>query len=239
MNFYIDYVVAIAQGKNNILDFKDISYSEMINQDIKIDTSVITPAMRRRCSKSSKIALSVSIPQIHKHKIDAVVFASQHGELANTISIFKNISNQEILSPNAFSQSVHNTPTGLMSIQQKLKIPFNSISAGTETFEMALIDAVAQLQDYDNVLLTCYDDNVPEIFEELNITDNLAYGVSFIISKTPISDSSLALKLKTNSKKSPSQKFAIHPSAIIFINWYTNKKRESLLFPNISIELSN
>jgi hypothetical protein len=73
MNFYIDSVVAIAQGKNNILDFKEISYNEMIKQDINIDTKVITPAMRRRCSRSSKIALSISIPQTHKHKIDAVV----------------------------------------------------------------------------------------------------------------------------------------------------------------------
>ena len=236
MKFYIDSVAAIAQGKSNILDFKEISYIEMIKQDISIDTSVIIPAMRRRCSKSSKIALSISIPQIHKHKVDAVVFASQHGELANTITIFKDIANREILSPNAFSQSVHNTPTGLISIQQKLKIPFNSIAAGAETFEMALIDAVTQLQDYDNILFTCYDDNVPEIFEKLDITNNLAYGISFIISKKPISNLSSALNLKTNYKKLLLQESSKLPCAISFANWYTNEKRERLLLPSISIE---
>lgn len=201
MKFYIDSLLVIAQGKNDISDFKDVSYLEMIKQDINIDTSLIATAIRRRCSKSSKIALLVSIPQIHKYKIGAVVFASQHGELANTLSIFKDISNQEILSPNSFSQSVHNTPSGLLSIQHKLKIPFNSIAAGTETFEMGLIDAVTQLQDHDSVLFTCYDDNVPEVFDELNISDNLAYGISFVISREPLSLSSMGLKLETNNNK--------------------------------------
>ncbi|AJI52637.1 hypothetical protein LA55_1795 [Francisella philomiragia] len=236
MRFYIDSVLAIAQGKNDISNFKDISYLEMIKQDINIDTSFIAAAMRRRCSKSSKIALSVSIPQLHKYKIDAVVFASQHGELANTLSIFKDISNQEILSPNAFSQSVHNTPSGLLSIQQKLKIPFNSIAAGTETFEMGLIDAITQLQDYDNVLFTCYDDNVPEIFDELNISDNLAYGISFVISREPPSQSSMGLKLEINNNKALLQKFNRLPSAIIFANWYACNEFKPLFLKSISIE---
>ena len=157
--------------------------------ELTLNTKIIPPMLRRRCSVASKIALSISLPQFETVDIQAGVFCSQHGELSNTVDIFNSLSESEIFSPNKFSQCVHNTASGLLSVQKKIMIPFNSIAGGKQTFQMGLIDAVTQLDEYGCVLFTMFDDVVPDVYDDLDIQYNLAYGVSFVLSNTPLDNS--------------------------------------------------
>ncbi|ASG68884.1 hypothetical protein fh0823_20120 [Francisella halioticida] len=233
MKIYISSLLTLAPSLKDISTISHINNKLFLEKEIDINTSLIPTNIRRRCSRSSKIAISISLPQFNFQHIDAAVFASQHGELNNTINILKDISNNQILSPNSFSQSVHNTPSGLISAHKNLSIPFNSIAANKETFQMGLIDSITQLQDFNTVLLTVFDDNVPEIFNELNIKYNLAYGVSFIVSKKPISGSSQAIDLSINKKNISYNSI---PPALIFASWLTKEVKETLILSKLTIQ---
>ncbi|WP_082627241.1 beta-ketoacyl synthase chain length factor [Colwellia sp. TT2012] len=70
----------------------------------------------RRLSPFSKIALHcLDMPAALKQNLP-LIFASQHGDLAKTITLIKDAALGENLSPTKFSLSVHNATTGLFSI---------------------------------------------------------------------------------------------------------------------------
>ncbi len=235
MKLYISNVYAVTNGLSNQDDFClwDGNMASL-SGDVSIDTKSIPPMLRRRCSFASKIALATSLPLLDKADIKAGVFCSQHGELANTVDIFQNLADTEILSPNKFSQCVHNTASGLLSVHKKLTIPFNSIAAGQETFQMALIDASVQLSQYPEVLFTAFDDIIPSVYNGHSVLDNLAYGVSFIISRESINDTSIALDVSISSGEKYS-KISI-PTALHFAHWFYTAKTDVLNLPMLKIQ---
>ena len=236
MKLYISNVYAVTNGLSHRDDFclwdGDIA---SLSGDVSIDIKSIPPMLRRRCSFASKIALATSLPLLDKTDIKAGVFCSQHGELANTVDIFQNLADAEILSPNKFSQCVHNTASGILSVHKKLTIPFNSIAAGQETFQMALVDASIQLSQYPVVLFTAFDDILPSVYDGHNVLDNLAYGVSLIISKEPIDNTSIALEISISSSENHSKSINI-PTALNFAHWFYRATTNVLNLPMLKIQ---
>lgn len=117
---------------------------------------------RRRMSRLSRMALSVALDV--EGNPDFSIFASRHGELARTRGILGQICDGTEVSPTAFSQSVHNTSSGLYSIVVEATRPSTSIGAGAETFAYAWIEAQAYLAEHPEhrVLLVDFDEIVPQ-----------------------------------------------------------------------------
>jgi hypothetical protein len=138
------------------------------------------PAMqRRRFSRLTKMMLTAAYqcqPDMHCRSI----FASRHGELTRTLGLLKDIAQQQALSPMAFSQSVHNTASGLFGIVNDNTTTSTSIAAGEQTLTQALIEAYAQLaQSPSPVLVVFGDDPVPPVYSEFihEVELPLAFGL--------------------------------------------------------------
>ncbi len=224
MKAYISKVTSVSKSLNSADDFKEWSINPVLPaSDITIDTSMIPPMLRRRCSNISKIALSMCLPILETVDIQAGVFCSQHGELSNTVDIFQDLTNNEIVSPNKFSQCVHNTASGLLSVHKKIQIPFNSIAAGVDTFQMGIIEAFSQNAEYDNILFSIFDDVIPDAYDNLEISFNIEYGVSFIISKNKIFDDSKLIDISLDNN-STNFEYNHIPPALKFIDWFLSSE---------------
>lgn len=232
MKFYVKKWKAVTNGLSISDDW--LKWAKKQNKlvgDLVLEDNLIPVMLRRRCSIASKIALSLALPLINE-KTKAGIFCSQHGELSNTVELFKQIHNKEILSPNKFSQCVHNTSSGLLSIQQKLNIPFNSISAGCETFQMGLIDAVAKLLERKEIIFVTFDEKPPEVYDSLNIQYSLDYGLALQISNEFEKDS-IFLDIEINSTNTQRTEL---PPALVFLVWLLGDRKEALVLPTIKIK---
>ncbi|MBT5231873.1 MAG: beta-ketoacyl synthase chain length factor, partial [Methylococcales bacterium] len=148
------------------------------------DVSFLPSMFRRRCSRLSKFALSA----IHgcyasDHPIPTV-FASRHGELTRTSQLLDDIVQQQLLSPTAFSLSVHNTASGLYSISTKNTLPSSAISAGVDTLVMGLTEAYAQIStgEHSQVLLVVFDEPLTQTFTEFSDTPEKTFALCLLIS---------------------------------------------------------
>lgn len=125
------------------------------------------PAMqRRRFSRLSRMMLEVAFQCTPQSQCRSV-FASRHGELNRTIELLQSVISREPLSPMGFSQSVHNTASGLFGILNDNRAASTSIAAGTESLSQAMIEAYAQLCDDPSPLLLVFgDDPVPPVYND-------------------------------------------------------------------------
>lgn len=160
----------------------------------------VPAAVNRRTSRLSRYALEVALEIAKSERVDYGIFASRHGEIDNTLSLLESIAKNEVLSPMAFSQSVHNVAAGLFTIIQQSQTKVTSICAGIETFDMALVEAASYLRQHPShqVLVTNFDQRLPDFYQrDLN-------EVSL--------DFSLALLLSQGEAKQPSQAKYSHPN---------------------------
>ncbi|MDD8060942.1 MULTISPECIES: beta-ketoacyl synthase chain length factor [Shewanella] len=149
------------------------SWQHWQQPNTSVSASQATPALshvpamqRRRFSRLTKMMLTAA----HECQVAPQtrgIFSSRHGELTRTLGLLKDITEQQPLSPMAFSQSVHNTASGIFGILTHNTAASTSIAAGEQTLPQALIEAYAQLaQDPKPVLMIFGDDPVPPIYSE-------------------------------------------------------------------------
>jgi len=125
----------------------------------------------RRLSPFSKVVLHcLDFPHALTHNLP-LIFASQHGDLAKTVTLIKDAALGEDLSPTQFALSVHNATTGLFSIATDNSAPTTTISAGSNTFVEGLIEAAMQSQqdsqqESTSVLYSYCDFDVPEEYRQ-------------------------------------------------------------------------
>jgi len=118
--------------------------------------------MRKRLSLQSKIGLSLADRTIQQsfHARDRLpnVFASRHGEYPRTYSIIEGLAEQELPSPAAFSQSVHNTAAGLWSIAAECAAPSITIASGEATLYSGFFEAASLSEEITGPVLFVYSD---------------------------------------------------------------------------------
>ncbi|QSX33930.1 beta-ketoacyl synthase chain length factor [Shewanella avicenniae] len=171
--------------------------SETESLDASAPALTQVPAMqRRRYSRLSKMMLHVAFDTQAPAQCRSV-FASRHGELNRTIGLLEDIIAQQPLSPTAFSQSVHNTASGLFGIVCGNQQASTSIAAGRETLAQAMVEAYSQLATKDAPLLLVYgDDPVPPIYDQY--TDELEYPLALALLLSPRATAdSVALTIET------------------------------------------
>jgi hypothetical protein len=145
----------------------------------------IPPMVRRRMSALSQLAVQTALQLLEQHPdINYLVFASRHGELPRTVQLLQSILNKEDPSPTAFSQSVHNTASGLTTIIAQKPVPVTSIAARENSFHQAMVEAYAYLEDAPNhkVLVIDFDDQLPETYQQYISEDFEAYAVGLVLS---------------------------------------------------------
>ncbi|MDO6612960.1 beta-ketoacyl synthase chain length factor [Shewanella sp. 1_MG-2023] len=140
------------------------------------------PAMqRRRFSRLTKMMLSAA-HDCQPAQDCRSVFSSRHGELTRTLGLLEDIVAKEALSPLAFSQSVHNTASGIYGIVTGNTAPSTSIAAGEETLSQAVIETYAQLAENPApVLLVFGDDPVPAVYNQYTQENELPLAMGLYL----------------------------------------------------------
>jgi len=131
------------------------------------DVSRLPASYRRRMSRLSKMALSTAFDVVADQTFDYSIFCSQHGEIVRSRELLASIAAGVELSPAAFSQSVHNTSSGLFTVIAETRTPSTSIASGENTFAYGWIEAQAYLTTHPKhrVLLIDFDEVVPAEYQ--------------------------------------------------------------------------
>ncbi|MBA5249033.1 MAG: beta-ketoacyl synthase chain length factor [Gammaproteobacteria bacterium] len=163
---YVNSISVIAPGMEKFSEWQDILKDHVKWSPIKLSKMVPSalPANEaRRTTTVIRLALKAIESIKHGANISAV-FASSEGDLDITDKICKALATEEkMVSPTLFHNSVHNAPAGYFSIAANMKTPSISLSAGDNTFSAGLIEAVTQvLVENNDVLLVAYDNITPE-----------------------------------------------------------------------------
>ncbi len=179
------------QTKDDWKKNSEQTISEEVDSNLAPKLAQVPAMQRRRYSRLTKIMLEVAF-QCQFSPDTRTIFCSRHGELNRTVTLLEDILNKHALSPMGFSQSVHNTASGIWGIVSNNKVSTTSIAAGKETFSQALIEAYTQLQeDPAPVFIVFADDPVPPIYDEYTDEMELPLGIGFLLTRreTKISNS--------------------------------------------------
>ena len=131
--------------------------------------SLLPANERRRVTAIIKLALQTIQPLL-KPNDDlgsiATVFASSYGDMAIVDKICCALDTDEkMISPTQFHNSVHNAPAGYWAIASSMSGPSVSLSAGQYSFSVGLLEAISQVcVENDSVLLVAYDEPLPDCF---------------------------------------------------------------------------
>ncbi len=195
----------------------------------------------RRLSPFSKAVLHcLDIPQALTQNLP-LVFASQHGDLAKTVSLIKDAALGEDLSPTQFALSVHNATTGLFSIATNNTAPTTTISAGSNTFIEGLIEAAMQCQQNSSpvntpVIYTYCDFDVPEEYRQFEECKP-ARCITMILSSTHKNDSLAAVHLTLNNQKIKREEKQTADLSLDFIRHFYSQSNKLIPSTNHSLSL--
>jgi beta-ketoacyl synthase-like protein len=149
----------------------------------KIPEDAIPAMHKRRMSALSKMAVQIALEARGAAAADSLVFCSQHGELARTRELLRDLANGVELSPTAFSQSVHNTSAGLYTIIAQSRAPASSLASGASTFAYGWLEAEGLLLDKpeSRALLVSYDEALPEEYEPFSSAAQCTYALGLLL----------------------------------------------------------
>ena len=108
------------------------------------DDSVIPAGHRRRLGAYGRMAVACGLSVTGAESSD-LVFCSRYGDVDLAYGLLKSLVAEELLSPAAFSLSVHNAVPGVMDIVRKSRVGHTAIAAGTESLSAGLAEAYAKL----------------------------------------------------------------------------------------------
>jgi len=143
-----------------IFDEKEIT-------DLNIKELVPKMIIRRRLTRASKLVLELISNTDFKD--GRIIFGTSYGELLSTSKILNAISNDEILSPTDFQNSVYNTPVSYASILSNNTNEILTVSSGEETSLKVLKVGAIKALDNDEILLVCAETLNINNIEEVNV----------------------------------------------------------------------
>jgi hypothetical protein len=125
------------------------------------------PAMtRRRIDPLGRAALQVAWWVQGAEPTGPVVFTSRWGEIARSVGLLRQLSQDEALSPTAFSLSVHNASSAVYSIARGDTANYAAISAGPASAAAGVCEALGLLaQGEPQVLVVSVEAPLPEPYQ--------------------------------------------------------------------------
>jgi len=216
MKAYIDGIGIFAPDMSHWQEASDALLEKVsFNAQSKLAPfmSTLLPASeKRRASKTVKLALEISQQAVEQAQVDpttvAIVFASSTGDTEVLTDICETLTTEErLVSPTKFHNSVHNAPAGYWSIAVKSHQPANSIANHQSTVTTGLLEAVAQVTtDSQTVLLSVYDIPFPEPLKQ--VEDIVAlFGASLILQPQQTMHSIAQISLQWDD--------AVHPESTL------------------------
>ena len=150
----------------------------------------LPPAERRRASKIVKLALGAGLEACGAAGLDpatlASVFASSGGDGENCHAICEALaSDDRLISPTRFHNSVNNAAAGYWDIATGSMAPATVVSAYDGSLAAGLIETLSQVvQERHPVLLIAYDADYPEpLYRVRPIPDGL--GTALVVTPAP------------------------------------------------------
>lgn len=157
----------------------------------KISPSAIPAGLRRRLSSQGKLAVSSAMTLLDADERLPVVFASRHGDVAETLKLLESLGNNEPLSPARFSMSVHNAVCGVLSIARRDTSAITAVSCSDDLLFAALTEVMCQLQEAPRVLCIMGDCPLPNPYQTLSAALDFPWALSFVVSRDDASFSLL------------------------------------------------
>ena len=179
---------------------------ETVSVETPVNYHHLKPRQRRRLSDISKITLDVAFGAAGDSQVPTV-FASRRGEVDRMAGLLHDICREEEASPTAFSLSVHNTTSGLFSIQSGNQTPSTAIAAGCDTVAAAFIEACCQLaRGQQQVLLVIYEDAMPEVYRPFAVNAEQPVAAAFLMNNEQqfVLETGLSPKANMSGKASTS-----------------------------------
>ncbi len=148
------------------------------------DVAVIPSMLRRRLSPLGRAILSLAIPLMERWGDMPMVFASRHGEVSRTLGLLQDMAQGELMSPTAFSLSVHNATTGLYSIHRGLNKNITAISGGSTDLVAVLLEALGQCNSAEpRVLCLICDEPLPEPYQAQEYQPEQPFALALVVSR--------------------------------------------------------
>jgi len=201
----------------------ELSVSEVGTPDV-----LFLPAMlRRRLSRHSKIALKVAHDCIHDSRAVETVFCSRHGELVRTSELLNSLAKEELLSPTAFSMSVHNTAAGLFSIVTGNPYATIAVAACEDTLELGFIEACSTIKTgrAERVLLVIADEVIPAPFCSVLTESEKTFGMAFMLTSQQLGNK-VCLTLM---QKKPETKLGNEQHALVFLRFLLSDEKQVVI----------
>lgn len=122
---------------------------------------------RRRIDPLGRAALQVAWWVQSAEPTGPVVFASRWGEIARSVALLRQLSQDEPLSPTAFSLSVHNASSAVYSIARGDTANYSAVSAGPASAAAGVCEALGLLaQGAPQVLVVSVESALPEPYQD-------------------------------------------------------------------------
>jgi hypothetical protein len=174
---------------------------------VKLPAPEMLPASeRRRAGDAIKLSMAVGLAAIRDTGIDdmqlASVFSSTGGDCENCHSILEALaSNDRLISPTRFHNSVHNAPAGYWSIATQCTAASTSLCAYDATFCAGLLEVATQaINSGERCLLVAFDTAYPEpLYSQRPIPYPFALGFVINSRKTAQCKASLTISLSRDA----------------------------------------
>ena len=192
---------------------------EALEREGRPDVAFLPALLRRRCSTLTRIMLATGFACCDATDRARVrtVFASRHGNVNESISMFERLARSQSLSPARFSHNVHNAQAGLYSIAAENRLPSSSIAAQADSFACGYLEALAHLQREPEcaVLLVTADIPLDPTFAPLVDEPVAAYGLGLLLAGD---GDGQTLAFSSAAADAPTAPRA-WPDAIEFLRW--------------------
>ncbi|MHB8920453.1 MAG: beta-ketoacyl synthase chain length factor [Halothiobacillus sp.] len=206
MKVYVDSIGVFAPGIANWPQALSVFCGEQpldIHAQLPAFNMADLPATeRRRAGKSVKLAVDLAAQAMASAFIDptlpAAVFASTSGDTEVLTDICAALAtNDRLISPMRFHNSVHNAASGYWTIAQQNRQPATAVALHNLTASAGLLEAATQVVSENiPVLLVIYDMPFPP---PLDAAEPIAamFGMSFLLqpARTPHSMAQLSISL--------------------------------------------
>jgi hypothetical protein len=133
------------------------------------EDSIIPAAHRRRLGPYGRMAVTCGLSIAAADSSD-LVFSSQYGDVDLAHKLLTELVAGGLLSPAAFSLSVHNAAPGVMDLVRKSRVGHTAIAAGTQSLSAGLAEAWAKLAEKPQVKIAfVYTDYaLPDVYREFS-----------------------------------------------------------------------
>ena len=168
MNFRIEQFRAWAPGLDTDEAWQAWARNPVLLPDNNEQPSCdFLPAMqRRRLSRLARMTMHVAWPLCGENEQLPFVFASRHGETPRTFALLGEVAEGQPLSPTQFGLSVHNAIAGQWSILRGQHGESVAIAGEADTFEHAMLEAAALLNDgARSVLVAIAEERPPPAYD--------------------------------------------------------------------------